>query len=248
MAAEDGERRERDLDPHRRASCVAIQQAVPELCCAVCDYEGHTELEWSIHYVHQHRHGDAGSRKGQRRSVVSRSAVVAQDIVNLTAGSCDVDEAEELYVDISENDNRAVCGDLSPHDIDDSGPSVCAGDVTRNDGPTPEARLPAADVSELGPDYGQPARGAGQRDDAVPDSSAGVIQLISTACEIVPRTTGPGGDAAGDDRGEAARRAASANPPLTGDVGGSTPIGDVVEPLPIAVGGSISECRSDLAC
>ena len=222
-----------------QSAVVAIHQSVPELRCAVCDYEGHTQLELGIYYVHQPRHGDDGSRKGQRRSAVPRSAFVAQDIVDLTAGSCDVDE-EELYVDVPETDNRAVCGDLSPHDIADSGPSVRAGDVTRDDGPTVEARQPAADVCESGPDYDEPARGAGQRDDAVAYSGAVAIRLISTACEIVPRTVGPGGDAADDDRGEAARRAASANPPLTGDVGGPTPIGGVVEPLPIAVGGSIS--------
>ena len=152
--------------------------------------------------------------------------------MDLTAWSSDVAEAEEeLYVDVPETDNHSVCGELSPSDIDDFGPSACADVVTRDEGPTPEARLPAADVSETGPDD-EPARGAGQRDDAVPDSGAGAVRLISTACEIVPRTAGPGGDAADDDRGKAARRAASVNPPLTGDVGGSTPIGGVVEPLP----------------
>ena len=63
----------------------------------------------------------------------------------------------------------------------------------------------------------------------------------------MPRTAGPGGDTADDDRGEPARRAASVNPPLTSDVGGSTPIGGVVEPLPIAEGGFIDESRSDSA-
>ena len=231
-----------------QAAVVAIHQAVPELRCAVYSYEGHTELELGIHYVHQHRHGDAGPRKGQRRFAVPRSAAVARDIVDLTAGSSDVDEAEEeLYVDVPETDNHAVCGELSPYDTDDSCSSARADYVTRDDGPTPEARQSAADVSEPGPDYDEPARGAGQRDNAVPDSGAGAIRLISTACQIVPRTAGPGGDAADDDRGEAARRAASVNPPLTGDVGGSTPIGGVVEPLPIAVGGSINECRRDSA-
>ena len=52
--------------------------------------------------------------------------------------------------------------------------------VTRDDGPTSEARQPTADVNEPGPDYDEPVRGAGQRDDAVPDSGAGAIRLIST--------------------------------------------------------------------
>ena len=69
-----------------QATVVAIHQAVPQLRCAVCSYEGHTELELDIHYVHQHCHGDAGPRKGQRRSAISRSAAVARDVVDLTAG------------------------------------------------------------------------------------------------------------------------------------------------------------------
>ena len=123
-----------------QAADVAIHQAVLELRCAVCSYEGHTELELGIHYVHQHRHGDGGPRKGQRRSAVPRYAVVTRDVVDLTAGSCNVAEAEELYVDVPETDNHAVCGELSPYDIDDSGMSACADDVTRGDDPTPEAR------------------------------------------------------------------------------------------------------------
>ena len=93
-----------------------------------------------------------------------------------TAQSCDVAEAEEeLYVDVPETDNHAVCGELSPYDIDDSGPAAraCDGVVTRNDGPTPEARQPAADVSEPGPDYDEPACEVSQRDDAVPYSGTG---------------------------------------------------------------------------
>ena len=86
---------------------------------------------------------------------------------------------EELYVDVPETDNHYVCDELSPYDIDDSGPSSRADYVTRDEGPTPEARQPAADVSEPGPDD-EPARGAGQRDNAFPDSGAGAIRLIST--------------------------------------------------------------------
>ena len=113
-------------------------------------------------------------------------------------------------------------------------------------------RQPAADVSEPGPDD-EPTRGAGERDDAVPDSGAGAICLISGVCEIGPCTTGPGGNAADDDRGEAARQAASVNPPSTGDASGSTPLGGVVpaasgeELLSIAGGGFIDECRKDSA-
>ena len=177
-----------------QAAVVAIHQSVPELRCAVCSYEEHTELELSFHYVHQHRHGDAGPRKGQRRSAVPRSAAVSRDIVDLTAGSCDVAEAEEeLYVDVPETDNHAVSGELSPYDIDDSGPSARADYVTRDEGTTLEARQLAADVREPEPDYDEPARSACPCDDAVPDSGAGAICPISAACEIVPRTAGPGG-------------------------------------------------------
>ena len=83
-----------------------------------------------------------------------------------------VEAEEKLYVDVPETNNHAVCGELSPYDIDDSGPSALADDVTRNGGPTLEARQPAADVSEPEPHYDEPARGAGQRDDAVPNHGA----------------------------------------------------------------------------
>ena len=69
----------------------------------------------------------------------------------------------------------------------------------------------------------------------------------------MPRTAGPGGNAADDDRGEAARRAASVNPPSTDDVNSSNPLGGVVpaasgeEPRSIAGAGFIDECRSDSA-
>ena len=86
-------------------------------------------------------------------------------------------------------------------------PSVHADDATRDDGPTPEARQSAADVSEPEPDYEQPARRAGQRDDVVSNSGARAICPSSTASEIVPRTDRPGGDAADDECGEAVRRA-----------------------------------------
>ena len=78
--------------------------------------------------------------------------------MDLTAGSSDVAEAEdELYVDVPETDNHAVCGEFSRYKLDDSGPSARADYVTRDDGPTLEARQPAADVSEPGPDYDEPA-------------------------------------------------------------------------------------------
>ena len=61
--------------------------------------------------------------------------------MDLTAGSCDVATAEkELYVDVPETDSHCVCGELSPYEMNDSGPSACADDVTRDDGQTPEAR------------------------------------------------------------------------------------------------------------
>ena len=50
-------------------------------------------------------------------------------------------EADEaLYVDVPETDNHSVCDELSPYDIDDSCPSARADYVTRDEGPTSEAR------------------------------------------------------------------------------------------------------------
>ena len=44
--------------------------------------------------------------------------------MDLTAGCSDVTEAEEeLYVVVPETDNNAMCGELSPYDIDDFAPS-----------------------------------------------------------------------------------------------------------------------------
>ena len=48
-----------------QAAAVAILPAVPNLRFVVYDYEGHTVLELGIHYVRQHRHRDAGPKKGQ---------------------------------------------------------------------------------------------------------------------------------------------------------------------------------------
>ena len=133
--------------------------------------------------------------------------------MDLTSRYSDVAERKnELFVDVPEIDNRAADGEFPPHIIDNSGTSTRADNVMRNDGPNPDSRQPAADVSEPGPDYDEPACGAGQRDDAVPYSGDGSICFSSTESEIVPRTAEQGGDAADDDRGKAAHRAASANP------------------------------------
>ena len=207
-----------------QVAVVAIHQAVPVLHCAVCYYEEHSELELGISPPTSPRRRQSEERTASLRR--SCSALVARDIVNLTARSCDVAEAEEeLYIDVPETDKHAVCGYFSPYDIEDFGSSAYADDASRDDGQTPEAHKPAADISELETDYDESARRAAQRDVAVSDSGAGAICPTSTACEIAPRTAGQGGDTADDHRGEAARRAASANPPTTADFGGSTPLG-----------------------
>ena len=159
--------------------------------------------------------------------------------MDLTAGSDDVAEAEEIFVNVPETDNHAVSGELSPYNINDSDPAARSLRTTsttpiRRPAPTtqPEttARLlrpasrrlmPEPGPNSQGPDGDEPARGAGQRDGDLFDSGAGATYLSSTTLAIVPRTTGRGGNAADDDRGEAACRAASAVRPSTADVGDS---------------------------